>query len=33
MVNMTNRRNATVQATGYLLVHVDDTRPQLVVIG
>ena len=33
MVYMENRRNSTVQATGYLLVRVDVTRPQLVVIG
>jgi hypothetical protein len=33
MVNMGNRRNASVQATGYVLVKVEDTRPQLIVIG
>ena len=33
MVHMQNRRNASLQATGYLLVRVDDTHPQLVVVG
>ena len=33
MVYMENRRNATVQATGYVLVRVDDTRPQLVAVA
>ena len=33
MVHMENRRNATLQATGYVLVRVDDTRPQLVVVA
>jgi hypothetical protein len=33
MVMMTNRRNSTLQATGYLLVSVDDAHPQMVVIG
>jgi hypothetical protein len=33
MVMMTNRRNSTLQATGYLLVTVDDAHPQMVVIG
>ena len=33
MVYMENRRNATLQATGYLLVRVDDTRPQLVAVA
>ena len=33
MVYMENRRNATLQATGYVLVRVDDTRPQLVVVA
>jgi hypothetical protein len=33
MVYMENRRNATLQATGYVLVRVDDARPQLVVIA
>ena len=33
MVYMENRKNATLQATGYLLVRVDDTRPQLVAIA
>ena len=33
MVYMENRRNATLQATGYVLVRVDDSRPQLVAIA
>ena len=33
MVYMENRRNATLQATGYVLVRVDDTRPQLVAVA
>jgi len=33
MVYMQNRQNSTVQATGYLLVQVVDTQPQLVVIA
>ena len=32
MVYMENRRNATLQATGYVLVRVDDTRPQMVAV-
>ena len=30
---MENRRNASLQATGFLLVRVEETYPQLVVIG
>ena len=33
MVYMENRRNLSVQATGYVLVQVEDTRPQLIAIG
>ncbi len=33
MVYMESRRNASIQATGFLLVEVEDTRPQLIVIG
>jgi hypothetical protein len=33
MVRMENYRNASIQATGYLLVQVVDTQPQLIVIG
>jgi hypothetical protein len=33
MVQMENRRNSSVQATGYVLVNIEDTRPQLIVIG
>lgn len=33
MVQMESRRNASSQATGYVLVKVEDTRPQLIVIG
>ena len=31
MVRMTNRINASLQATGYVLVRVEDSQPQLVV--
>jgi hypothetical protein len=33
MVYMENRRNSSLQATGYLLVLVEDTQPQLIVIA
>ncbi len=33
MVYMENRRNLSVQATGYVLVQVDNSRPQLIAIG
>ena len=33
MVNMTNRRNSSRQATGYVLVKVEDTRPYIIIIG
>ncbi|CAF1470214.1 unnamed protein product [Adineta ricciae] len=33
MVQMENRRNASLQATGYVLVKVDDTRPYMILIG
>ncbi|CAF0859705.1 unnamed protein product [Rotaria sordida] len=33
MVYMENRKNSSIQATGYVLVQVEDTRPQLIVIG
>ena len=33
MVYMENHRNASLQATGYLLVQVDETRPQLIVVA
>ena len=33
MVYMENRRNGTLQATGFLLVRVDDTRPQMVAVA
>ena len=33
MVRMENRRNFTNQAMGYLLVRVDDSRPQMVLIA
>jgi hypothetical protein len=33
MVTMTHRRNASFQATGYLTVKVENTKPELVVIG
>ncbi len=31
MVFMANRQNSSLQATGYLLVQVEDTQPQLIV--
>ncbi len=33
MVRMENRRNSSNQATGYLLVQVVDTHPQMIVMG
>lgn len=33
MVFMENKRNSSVQATGYLLSQLVDTRPQMIVIG
>jgi hypothetical protein len=30
VVFLVNRRNSTAQATGYLLVKVDDSHPQMV---
>jgi hypothetical protein len=33
VVFMMNRRNLTSQATGFLLVKVDDTRPQMVAVA
>ena len=33
MVYMENRRNSSLQATGYVLVKVEDTRPQMILIG
>jgi hypothetical protein len=33
MVQMANRLNPSLQATGYLLVKVEDTRLQMIVIG
>jgi hypothetical protein len=33
MVYMENRRNITQQATGYLLVQVDDNHSQMIVIA
>ncbi len=33
MVQMENRRNSSRQATGYVLVKIEDTRPQLIAIG
>ena len=33
VVLMVNRRNATLQATGFVLVKVEDTRPQLIAVG
>lgn len=33
MVYMESKKNSSLQATGYVLVRVDDTHPQMVVIG
>ncbi|CAF4112645.1 unnamed protein product, partial [Adineta steineri] len=33
MVYMENRQNSSLQATGYVLVTVTDTQPQLVAVG
>jgi hypothetical protein len=33
MVYMENRRNSSLQATGYVLVQVEDTHPQMILIG
>lgn len=33
MVQMENRQNSSQQATGYVLVKVENTRPQLIAIG
>lgn len=33
MVYMENRLDRSVQATGYVLVRVEDTRPQMIAIG
>ncbi|CAF3684254.1 unnamed protein product [Adineta steineri] len=33
MVQMENIQNSSIQATGYVLVKVDDTHPQMIVIG
>jgi hypothetical protein len=33
MVIMTNRQNSSLQATGYLLVQVQDSDTQIIVIG
>ena len=30
---MTNRRNASQQATGYVLVRIEDTSPPIIIIG
>ena len=33
MVYMENRKNSSIQATGYVLVTVEVTRPRLIAIG
>ncbi|CAF4054709.1 unnamed protein product [Adineta steineri] len=33
MVYMENRRNSSLQATGYVLVKVEDTHPQMILIS
>jgi hypothetical protein len=33
MVIMTNRQNSSAQATGYLLVEVVDSNPQMILLA
>jgi hypothetical protein len=33
MVYMENRQNSSIQATGYLLVQVDDYHPQIILVA
>jgi hypothetical protein len=33
MVYVEHRRNSSMQATGYLLARVDETYPQMIIIG
>lgn len=33
LVTMVSRRNASRQATGYLLVKVEDTKPQMIAVA
>ena len=33
MVHMENRQNSSLQATGYLLVKVEESHPQMIIIG
>jgi hypothetical protein len=33
MVYMENRRNSSLQATGYVLVQVENTLPKMIAIG
>ncbi len=33
MVQMENRRNSSIQSTGYLLVQVDNSYHPMIVIG
>ncbi len=33
MVQMENRQHSSLQATGYALVQVEDTSPQMILIG
>ena len=33
MVRMSNKRNASQQATGYVLVRIEETSPQMIIIG
>jgi len=33
MVFMENRKNSSIQATGYVLVTVQNTYPELIAIG
>lgn len=33
MVQMENRQNSSRQATGYVLVNVEDTHPRMIAVG
>ncbi len=33
MVQMTSRQNSSTQSTGYLLVQVDDSYPQMIAVA
>ena len=33
MVYMINRQNSNIQATGYVLVKVEDTKPEMIAVA